>query len=258
MVEREADDAENDGQNGEAHQLDGLATDGVDQGDRHPVTGDGAGADDDQVADGLVVEGMVHVAAADEADGLKDDGVVEAETVKGHVEEEPRTGGAEEDFTVLPLAVVVDEVTPARFGCVEVLGGVLDGLNSANFVGVTLGFALHVRLGIFAGFLDVASDIESVARGFGDGQTVVQGDAARDGTEADDDTPHLVHRQTTDATTVGGSLGGLQRLPEASRQDQGDDGRGELTDTLHGKHGTHHRTSPLGGGEPVRTSIHRK
>lgn len=146
---------------------------------------------------------------------------------------------------------MADEIPPAGLGRVEVLSGVLDGLNAADLVGMTLGFALHVRLGVFAGLLDVTSDIESVARGFGDGQTVVQSDAARDGTEADDYTPHLVHRQTTNATTVGDILRGLEGLLEASRRNQGDDSRGELTDTLHRKHGTHHRTSPFGGGEPV-------
>lgn len=95
VVVCETDDAEEDGQNDEAHQLDRFAADGVDQGDRHPVAGDGAGANDDQIADGLVVEGLVHIAAADEADRGEDDGVVEAETVKCDVEEEPRTGRAE-------------------------------------------------------------------------------------------------------------------------------------------------------------------
>lgn len=95
MAVCETDDTEDDGQKDEAHHLDGFAAHGVDQGDRHPVTGDGAGADDDQIADGLVVEGLVHVAAADVADRGEDDGVVEAETVKCDVEEEPRTGRAE-------------------------------------------------------------------------------------------------------------------------------------------------------------------
>ena len=56
LVVREADDAEEDGQHREAHVLDGFAPDGVDRRDRDPVARDGACADDDDVADGGVVE----------------------------------------------------------------------------------------------------------------------------------------------------------------------------------------------------------
>ena len=68
FVVGEADDAEEDSQDDEAHQLDGFAADGVDGRDGNPVARDGAGADDDQVADGGVAEDVVDVGAAGVAD----------------------------------------------------------------------------------------------------------------------------------------------------------------------------------------------
>ena len=61
FVVSEADDAEEDGEDDETHQLDGFAADGVDGCDSDPVARDGAGADDDQVADGGVAEDVVDV-----------------------------------------------------------------------------------------------------------------------------------------------------------------------------------------------------
>lgn len=55
VVVGEAHDAEDDGEDDEAADLDGLATDGVDEGYGYPVSRYGAGADDDQVPDGCVV-----------------------------------------------------------------------------------------------------------------------------------------------------------------------------------------------------------
>jgi len=247
----EADDAEEDREDGETHELDGLAANRVDQGYRHPVTRDCTGADDDQVTDGLIVEDVVHVAAASVADSGEDDGVVESETVESNIEEEPRASGSKENLAMPPLAVMMDEIAPTSFRDIEVLGRVLDGLDPADLVRVTLCFALHVGLGVLAGLLDIASDIESVARGFRDGQTVVQRNAAWHSTEADDHTPHLVDRKTADTTTVRGVAGGLKRLLEASSNDESNDGGAELSDTLHGKHRAHHGTPPFGGSESV-------
>ena len=56
LVVGKADDTEEDGEHGEAHVLDGLAPDGVDGRDRHPISGNRPGADDDDVADGGIVE----------------------------------------------------------------------------------------------------------------------------------------------------------------------------------------------------------
>lgn len=59
LVVGEAHDDEEDGEDGETHQLDRLAADGVDRGHGHPVARDRTGQDNDEVADGGVVEVLV-------------------------------------------------------------------------------------------------------------------------------------------------------------------------------------------------------
>lgn len=61
VVVCEADDDEEDGQHGEAQELDGLAAEGVDCCDGDPVSGNGSGAGEDQVANCVAVEDLVHV-----------------------------------------------------------------------------------------------------------------------------------------------------------------------------------------------------
>jgi hypothetical protein len=65
----EAHDAEHDCQDDESHQLDWLATDRVDCSDGDPVTGNGTGADEDEVTDGDVVEDFVNTVALCVTDG---------------------------------------------------------------------------------------------------------------------------------------------------------------------------------------------
>ena len=81
----ESDDAEEDGQHDETHELNRLAADSVDCCDCDPVSGDGTGADDDQVTNSSVAEDMVDVGAAGVSDSGKNDGVVQAETVEGNI-----------------------------------------------------------------------------------------------------------------------------------------------------------------------------
>ena len=78
----EADDDKDDGQDAEAAELDGFAADEIHRGDGHPVSGDGTGADQNEIADGVAVEVFVDVAAAGPADGAEDDGVVQTEAVE--------------------------------------------------------------------------------------------------------------------------------------------------------------------------------
>ena len=81
VVVGEADDYEEDGEHAETEELNGLATYGIDERDRDPVSRDGTGADEDKVADGGLVENVVHVGSAGIANGGQDDGVVKGETV---------------------------------------------------------------------------------------------------------------------------------------------------------------------------------
>lgn len=100
-----------DGEHREAHKLNLLASDGVDEGERRPVARDQATSGDDHVADAGVVQllpdfeasGRAGGRRASEADRVEDDGRVESETVEGDVEGEPGPGAADQDLEVLPL-----------------------------------------------------------------------------------------------------------------------------------------------------------
>ena len=85
LVVGEANNAEEDGEEGEAHQLNRLAANCVDCSNRHPVSWNGTCADNDQVADGGVAEDVIHVAAAGVTNSSQNDGVVETKTVKCNV-----------------------------------------------------------------------------------------------------------------------------------------------------------------------------
>ena len=90
LVVAETEGGEEDGECGEAHELDGLAAPGVDEEEGSPVSGNETGDDDDEVADGDVPEVLVdgsgtgeRLVGGTETDGVEDDGVVETETVEG-------------------------------------------------------------------------------------------------------------------------------------------------------------------------------
>jgi len=84
---------------------------------------------------------------------------------------------------VLPLRVVVDEVLERGFGDFESGAGLDHGGYASDFVRMTFGLTIDVGPDVCAGFLDITGDVEGVARGFGDGETVVEGDAAGNSTE---------------------------------------------------------------------------
>lgn len=83
LVIREPDDDKDNGQHGEAHELDRLSANGIYESDSHPVTRNRSGANDDQLANGSVVEGFVHGVTLGITDCTEDDGLVEAEAVEG-------------------------------------------------------------------------------------------------------------------------------------------------------------------------------
>lgn len=107
------------------------------------------------------------------------------------------------------------------------------------------------------GLLNIALNIESVARSLWDGKTEVKSNATWDGTETDKDTPHLVDSKTADTTAVTVSSGGSERTLEALGDDKHDKSTSHLTNTLHGEDGTHHGSTPLGGSE-LRSDNGRK
>ena len=85
----EADDGEDDSYDEEAADLDGFATQRVDQGDREPIARDAASADEDKVSDGIIAEDLIHVVPARKADSAKDGDVIQAQAVVGEIKEEP-------------------------------------------------------------------------------------------------------------------------------------------------------------------------
>lgn len=176
LVEGEAHDDEENGQDDEATHLDGLAANGVNGGDGDPVARDGTGEDNDDVADGGVVEELVDVgdgvARGGETDGLENGTVVQGETVKGNVKAEPGASSSDEEEEVVHLAVVAAEVLEASLGDLESGGSLLADLGTGNLVDITLSLAADVGLDVFLCTLDIAGNIKGVSGGFGDGQTV--------------------------------------------------------------------------------------
>jgi len=259
-VVTETHQAEEEGQHDETHELDRLAANGVDGSNSDPVTWNGTSTDNDQVANSSLIEVLVHVLGAGGrvADLAEDDRVVERDAVEGDIEEEPRTSSTEQDLSVLPLGVVAEKVTEGGLGDVELTGVVAHGLNTGDLIWNTLGLAGDVCLDIGAGLDDIAADIESVTRSLGDGKTVVKGNAARNGTKTDDDTPHLVDSERADTVAGGRVLASDKGLLEAGSDDESDDTSSELSNTLHGEDTAHHGSTPFGSSESgisVRSSL---
>jgi hypothetical protein len=136
-----------------------------------------------------------------------------------------------------------------------VFAAVLEGSNALDLVRVTLALALKIGCDIFTSLDNITVDVEGVAGSFRDGQTIVQGKAGRNSTEADDDTPHLVDSEIADTRALADAGGSLERAPETSGDDEGNESTGQLTNTLHSEHGSHHGTTPLGGGESAMVSL---
>ena len=188
--ERTHDDEE-DGEHGEAHELDGLAAPAVNNQERGPVPGNETRNGDDHVPDGDVLQVHEHLLRARERrvrgaepDRLEDDRVVEAEAVEGDVEREPRVRRAEQQTAVLPLREVRDKVVARGLGC-------LCALDDRVGVDVVRAGGEEV-LDVLSRLLHVALDVHREPGRLGDSETEVEGDRAGDTAETDQDTPHEV------------------------------------------------------------------
>lgn len=109
--------------------------------------------------------------------------------------------------------------------------------------------AAHVVLGVLVGLLNISLHIESVARRLGDGETVVQRNTARHGTESDERPPHLVHGLGAAVCAVGKLAGALEGIFETKGDEEHDESGAQLAQALHGEDCSHHRSSPLSRGE---------
>ena len=173
----ETDNAEEDGEHDEAHQLNGLPSDGVHGSHGYPIPRNGSSTDNDDVTDSAAIEDVVGRLGTSGrvANGGENDSVVETETIESDIEEEPRTCRAEQDLAIPPLRVVTDEVGPRGLGNLH-RAGILLGLNASQCVRMTLSDTTDVSLDVLVGFFRIASHIEGVSRRFGNGEAVVEGD----------------------------------------------------------------------------------
>ena len=76
LVVAKADRDEKDCQNGESDQLNGLASQSIDGGDRDPVARNCTGADQYEIANGIAVEDFVDILSTGPANSREDDRVV--------------------------------------------------------------------------------------------------------------------------------------------------------------------------------------
>jgi hypothetical protein len=83
--EVEADDAQEDCKDCEAHELNRAATDDINKGDCKPISRDRPSADEDKLADSGVMEEHIDVVFLVEADGAEDAGAIEVDAVKGDI-----------------------------------------------------------------------------------------------------------------------------------------------------------------------------
>jgi hypothetical protein len=92
VLRRRTHDYEGYREHDEAHELNGLASPGVDEQESHPVSRNKTGHREDEVTDANVMEILVDSEGAfgkrsAEANGLENDRRVEAESVEGNLNE---------------------------------------------------------------------------------------------------------------------------------------------------------------------------
>lgn len=155
----------------------------------------------------------------------------------------------QEQLSILPLRIMTDEILPASLGHRHALSSLLLRRDTSELIRRTLSLAIDVSLNIFLRTLNIAGHIKGITGCLGNGEAVVQSDATGNGTETNEDSPHLVDGLGAVAGAVGG-LGGVdERALEAQSDEEHDKGGTELAETLHGKDSTHHGSTPLGRRE---------
>ena len=118
---------------------------------------------------------------------------------------------------------MVEEVSPRRLWDIQLRGLLLHGCHTLGLVRDTLRCLAQVGLDVRAGLDNVSGYVKGVARRLGDRETVVEGDAAGDGAEADDNTPHLVHGLEAGSVAILRRGCDLERVLEPRGHDEGDD-----------------------------------
>ena len=85
MLEAEAENAEDDGEESEADYLERLAAEGVDGDDGGPMARQRAGADKDDGADCLIVESVVESISVCIPDSMQNNSVIQSKTVESQI-----------------------------------------------------------------------------------------------------------------------------------------------------------------------------
>jgi len=121
--------------------------------------------------------------------------------------------------------------------------------STLDFIKVTLGLSIHVGFGVCAGLLNIPGDVEGISGSLRNSETVVECDTTWNGTKSNNYALHLVYGKLAVTGASGCLSSGLEGPFETSSNNQRNDSSCELANTLHGKHGVHHGTSPFGSSK---------
>ena len=103
------DDGEHEGTDEETLNLDPTAAEDFNEKNRQKVPRHVTGCSDDEISVSVLEEGVEFGFAFGETDRTQQDGLVEVEAVKGHVDQEPGGSSADELLQMSPLAKVDHE-----------------------------------------------------------------------------------------------------------------------------------------------------
>ena len=203
---------------------------------------------------------MIDVTTTSVTNGTENNGGVQTQSVlqvsqkveereyKRNIQNEPRASSSEEDFAVLPLTKMANEVVETGFG------GPIGGLFNKDLrIRRVSDVAQSRRTMLAADVLDsiggsdflVTVDIESVTNSFGDCETEVEGKASGHSTESVDDTPRLIEGNLTSRV----ASSNLKGILEADGANECNEGSCELSPSLIGKNSGHHCATPSDGCE---------
>jgi hypothetical protein len=165
---------EENSQDNKTTKLDRLSSKSINSRNRNPVAWNSTCEDNDDISNGGVVEVLIDIVCilCRVSNDFEDSSVVQRETVESNIETEPRTSGSKEQRGILPLAVVLEEVSPASLGNFKVGLGALKVLGPRDFIGVSLTLSVHISLDVLICLLNVTGNIEGVTGSFRDGKTV--------------------------------------------------------------------------------------
>ena len=109
VVELSTQDSKEESVHSESHQLNGLSSNDVDEGNGEEVTGQETSDSDDQVSGSSLHQLSVCGRAGGESNGAENGRLVQVDTVEGNIDQEPAHGSTEQSEGVLGLGEVGEE-----------------------------------------------------------------------------------------------------------------------------------------------------